>query len=49
MIKVFSATDKIFSFNGDAVLKAVKAKVHKEDNDDYYWMSMLVLNRPLNQ
>lgn len=36
MIKIFSPTDKIFSSNGDVVLQAVKAKVHKEDNGDYY-------------
>lgn len=35
MIKIFSPTDKIFSSNGDVVLQAVKAKVHKEDNGDY--------------
>ena len=36
MIKIFSPTDKIFSSNGDIVLQPLKAKVHKEDNLDYY-------------
>ena len=36
MIKIFSTTDKIFSSNGDVVLQPFKAKVHKEDNGDYY-------------
>lgn len=36
MIRVFSSTDKVFTSNGDAVLQAFKAKVHKEDNGDYY-------------
>lgn len=36
MIKIFSPTDKIFSSNGDIVLRPLKAKVHKEDNGDYY-------------
>lgn len=36
MIRVFSATDKIFTSNGDAVLRPLKAKVHKADNGDYY-------------
>lgn len=36
MIKIFSPTDKIFSSNGDVVLRPLKAKVHKEDNGDYY-------------
>ena len=32
MIKIFSPTDKIFSSNGDVVLRPLRAKVHKEDN-----------------
>ena len=36
MIKIFSPTDKLFSSNGDVVAKPLKAKVHKEDNGDYY-------------
>lgn len=36
MIKVFGQTDKSFSSNGDIVLRPLKAKVHKEDNGDYY-------------
>lgn len=36
MIRVFGPTDTNFSSNGDAVLRPLKAKVHKEDNGDYY-------------
>ena len=36
MIKVFSPTDKVFYSNGDVVIKATSAKVHCEDNGDYY-------------
>lgn len=36
MIRVFGKTDTDFSSNGDIVLKPLKAKVHKEDNGDYY-------------
>ena len=36
MIRVFGQTDKSFSSNGDAVLRPLKARVHKEDNADYY-------------
>ena len=36
MIRVFSPSDKDFSSNGDAILKPRRAKVHKEDNGDYY-------------
>lgn len=36
MIKLFSSTDKIFETNGDKIIKATKAKVHKEDNGDFY-------------
>lgn len=36
MIKIFSPTDKTFASNGDVVLQAVKAKVHKEDNGEFY-------------
>ena len=36
MLKVFGATDTDFSSNGDIVLQPYKAKVHKEDNGDYY-------------
>ena len=36
MIKIFSSTDKVFSNNGEKILKPTKAKVHKEDNGDYY-------------
>lgn len=36
MIKLFGQTDKIFSSNGDIVLKPLKAKVKKEDNGDFY-------------
>ena len=36
MIRVFGQTDSIFTSNGDAVILPLKAKVHKEDNGDYY-------------
>ena len=36
MIKLFGATDKLYSNNGDLVLQTIKAKVHKEDNGDFY-------------
>lgn len=36
MIRLFSSNDKIFNSNGDIVITPFKAKVHKEDNGDYY-------------
>lgn len=36
MIKLFKSTDKNFNSNGDKIIKASKAKVHKEDNGDFY-------------
>lgn len=36
MIKIFSPSDRTFLSNGDIVIKPLKAKVHKEDNGDYY-------------
>lgn len=36
MIKLFGQTDKSFLSNGDIVLQPTRAKVHKEDNGDYY-------------
>lgn len=36
MIKLFKATDKTYTSNGDIVLQTTKAKVHKEDNGDFY-------------
>lgn len=36
MIRVFSPTDKIFTSNGDAVIRPFKAKIHKEDNGKFY-------------
>lgn len=36
MIKVFGATDRNFSTNGDAVLRPLKAKIRKEDNGEFY-------------
>ena len=36
MIRLFSSIDKIFETNGDIVINPLKAKVHKEDNGDYY-------------
>lgn len=36
MIKIFGKTDTSFTSNGDYVIQPLKAKVHKEDNGDYY-------------
>lgn len=36
MIKVFSPTDTTFTTNGDAVINATRAVVHKVDNGDFY-------------
>ena len=36
MIKVFNTTDKAYTTNGDIVLQTTKAKIHKEDNGDFY-------------
>lgn len=36
MIKLFSQTDKLYSSNGDKIILPLKAKVHKEDNGEYY-------------
>ena len=36
MIKLFGVTDKSYTSNGDIVLETTKAKVHKEDNGDFY-------------
>lgn len=35
MIKVFDATDTSFTTNGDLVIQAIKAKVHREDIEYY--------------
>lgn len=52
MIRVFGQTDKIFTSNGDAVIMPLKARIHKEDNGDYYldletgleWIDYVVAN-----
>lgn len=36
MIRVFSPNDKVFKTNGDVVINPLKAKVHKQDNGDFY-------------
>ena len=36
MIKIFQASDTEYTTNGDIVLQTTKAKVHKEDNGDFY-------------
>ena len=36
MIRAFSATDKVYSTNGDAVILPIKAWVKNSDNGDYY-------------
>lgn len=44
MIKIFNASDKIFTSNGDIVLQCSKAKIHKSLNGDYY----IDIEAPLN-
>ena len=36
MIKVFNSTDKLYSSNGDVVIVPTKARVHNNDNGDFY-------------
>lgn len=36
MIRLFGQTDRLFSSNGDVVLKPTRAIVHKEDNGSFY-------------
>ena len=36
MIRVFSPNDTVFNSNGNVVINPLKAKVHKQDNGDYY-------------
>lgn len=36
MLKVFGANDKVFTSNGDVVLRPIKAKIQRNDNGDYY-------------
>lgn len=36
MIKVFGHTDRVYTSNGDVVIKPLKAKIRKEDNGDFY-------------
>lgn len=36
MIKIFSPSDTLFASNGNCVVQPTKAKIHKEDNADYY-------------
>ena len=36
MLKIFQAGDKVFTSNGDAVIKATRAVVRKEDNGEYF-------------
>lgn len=36
MIKVFGATDKLYSSNGDIVIQPTKARVHNKDNGNFY-------------
>lgn len=44
MLKIFNATDKIYTSNGDIVLQCTKAKVHKAMNGDFY----IDIEAPLN-
>ena len=36
MIKLFNSTDKIYTSNGDKIIIPIKAKIHKEDNGEFY-------------
>jgi phage minor structural protein len=36
MIKIFNPIDKVFISNGEKILLPIRAKVHKEDNGDFY-------------
>ena len=36
MLRTFDSTDKVYTSNGNVVIQALRAKVHKEDNGDYY-------------
>lgn len=36
MIKLFTATDKLYDTNGEKIILPLKAKIHKEDNGDFY-------------
>ena len=36
MIKLFDTTDKIYNSNGYKIIQTLKAKIHKEDNGDFY-------------
>lgn len=36
MIRVFQPADTTFNTNGDVVLRPLRAKVRKEDNDNFY-------------
>jgi len=36
MLKLFQAADKLYTSNGDVVIKPLKAKIRKEDNGAYY-------------
>lgn len=36
MIRLFGTTDRTYQSNGDLVIRAIKAKVHKEDNGAFY-------------
>ena len=44
MIKLYDITDKIYSSNGDKIILPLRAKIHKEDNGDFY----LNLEAPLS-
>lgn len=36
MIKLFSYTNKIYNSNGDKIMTPLKAKIYKEDNENYF-------------
>ena len=44
MIKLFNATDTLYSSNGDKVIIPTKAIIHKEDNGAFYLQMECSLN-----
>lgn len=40
MIKLYGQTDTTFTSNGDVVILPLRASVHKEDNGEYYKMTL---------
>ena len=43
MIRIFKPTDTVYTSNGEAVLKPLRAIVHKEDKGGMKWLVVVVL------